>query len=672
MIPAPLADVHRFDVYGEIMPAPIKLTIKFKASNLEEFVERYGVYVSQGGIFVRTKKPLSVGTVLDFEFKFQDGSSVLKGLGTVVWTREYDPARTNAPPGMGLRYDTLDEGSKDRLGKILTMKGEGHDADVVEEKSPEAITSPGIQEEKTRVANVDILNKLRAVKEEEPESGAEPRSPASDLFDEPLENLKPDLDELMGGSAPASARKAQPSEAKQAHKPTPNAANPTAKPDNFVLEEKGHEGGVQTDWQDEPTPIPSKIHPLIAADEETMTRDSSSRDANPAPDEADGPELSVADEAKEELLATIREAKRREREKESGNGAEADKPSAQPPLPVQAAADDVEDDGIIPSPHKDILAPDKDQSSALIDNALAGITPPKRASAEKEKEIEVAEEPRSGGKGLLIFLIVLLILVATGAVGYWYKFMRPTSKVQEARPETTAPMKNAPVMMVEAMVPQMKTVPVVVPEMKVEPVKDATSVAMKVEPVKDATSVAMKVEPVMEPDMKVVEPVMKDVPVVAPDAATCKETEVSIPVTSVPAGGEVLVNGVNRGKTPVSLCLRKHLGYTVRVNYKDHLPGVEYLNKIKGGEKIHKALKPLPRVIIVQTKPKGAWVFIDGKRFGRSTISAKFDEPKESWTVKVERKGYEPYTRTVTLSDKKWKIQGLTYRYDIYVRLKSL
>ncbi|MBU1537135.1 TIGR02266 family protein, partial [Myxococcota bacterium] len=281
------------------MPAPIKLTIKFKASDLEEFVERYGVYVSQGGIFVRTKKPLSVGTVLDFEFKFQDGSSVLKGLGTVVWTREYDPARTNAPPGMGLRYDTLDEASKERLGKILGMKGDG--AEQVEEKSPDAITSPGIQEEKTRVANIDILNKLRGVKEEEPEESVGAKSPASDLFDEPVENLKPDLDELTGAAQSAAEEKKSPVATSATPplgeaKPAPNEEKP------FVLEEKSAEaGGVQTDWQDEPTPIPSKIHPLITADEETINRDSIPDAGVKNASMEDEKELSVADEAKEEL-----------------------------------------------------------------------------------------------------------------------------------------------------------------------------------------------------------------------------------------------------------------------------------------------------------------------------------------------------------------------------------
>ena len=39
---------------------PVTLKIKFKSETLEQFIERYAVDVSQGGIFIRTKEPLAV------------------------------------------------------------------------------------------------------------------------------------------------------------------------------------------------------------------------------------------------------------------------------------------------------------------------------------------------------------------------------------------------------------------------------------------------------------------------------------------------------------------------------------------------------------------------------------------------------------------------------------
>ena len=94
------------------MRTPITLKIKFKSSNLDQFIERYSVDVSRGGIFIRTKEPLPVGTQLKFEFQLQDASSLIAGEGTVVWIREHDPNRTGVAPGMGVRFDKLQPASQ--------------------------------------------------------------------------------------------------------------------------------------------------------------------------------------------------------------------------------------------------------------------------------------------------------------------------------------------------------------------------------------------------------------------------------------------------------------------------------------------------------------------------------------------------------------------------------
>ncbi len=104
------------------MRTPVTLKIKFKSASLDQFIERYSVDVSRGGIFIRTKEPLVIGTQLKFEFQLQDASSLIAGEGTVVWIREHDPARTGVAPGMGVRFDRLAPASQQVLGKILTEK----------------------------------------------------------------------------------------------------------------------------------------------------------------------------------------------------------------------------------------------------------------------------------------------------------------------------------------------------------------------------------------------------------------------------------------------------------------------------------------------------------------------------------------------------------------------
>ena len=101
---------------------PTNLRIKFRSASLDQFIERYAVDVSRGGIFIRTREPLSVGTRLKLEFQLQDAAPLLAGEGTVVWIREADPMRENVTPGMGVRFDKLTPESQPTLDKILAEK----------------------------------------------------------------------------------------------------------------------------------------------------------------------------------------------------------------------------------------------------------------------------------------------------------------------------------------------------------------------------------------------------------------------------------------------------------------------------------------------------------------------------------------------------------------------
>ena len=102
--------------------APVTLKIKFKSVTIDQFIERYAADVSPGGIFIRTKEPLAVGTQMRFEFQLRDATPLITGDGTVVWTRENDPTRPNAAPGMGVRFDRLGDGSQPILDRILAEK----------------------------------------------------------------------------------------------------------------------------------------------------------------------------------------------------------------------------------------------------------------------------------------------------------------------------------------------------------------------------------------------------------------------------------------------------------------------------------------------------------------------------------------------------------------------
>jgi uncharacterized protein (TIGR02266 family) len=115
---------------------PVSLRIKFRSASLDQFIERYGVDVSRGGIFIRTREPLAVGTQLRFDFQLQDAAPLLAGEGTVVWIRENDPTRAGVTPGMGVRFDKLTPASQPTLEKILAEKGRREQAGAPPKPSP--------------------------------------------------------------------------------------------------------------------------------------------------------------------------------------------------------------------------------------------------------------------------------------------------------------------------------------------------------------------------------------------------------------------------------------------------------------------------------------------------------------------------------------------------------
>ncbi|MEZ4366780.1 MAG: TIGR02266 family protein [Kofleriaceae bacterium] len=141
---------------GQAKRTQVSLKIKFKSETLEAFIERYAVDVSQGGIFIRTKEPQAVGTSMKFEFQLKDQTPLIAGEGTVVWTRENDPTRPNAAPGMGVRFDKLADGSQEVLEKILAEKARmGPSRAQAAETKP-----PTFQEVPTRIAPSPLVDQL--------------------------------------------------------------------------------------------------------------------------------------------------------------------------------------------------------------------------------------------------------------------------------------------------------------------------------------------------------------------------------------------------------------------------------------------------------------------------------------------------------------------------------
>ena len=101
----------------------LSLKIRYKSATLEDFIERYSMDISGGGVFLKAKKPLAVGTLLKFEFMLQDQSTLIHGVGRVVWRREETEADAENPAGMGIKFIKMDPQSRSVVERIVEDRG---------------------------------------------------------------------------------------------------------------------------------------------------------------------------------------------------------------------------------------------------------------------------------------------------------------------------------------------------------------------------------------------------------------------------------------------------------------------------------------------------------------------------------------------------------------------
>lgn len=243
---------------------PVTLKIKFKSETLEQFIERYAVDVSQGGIFIRTKEPLAVGTQMKFEFQLRDASPLIAGEGTVVWTRENDPSRPAIAPGMGVRFDRLADGSQQVLEKILAEK-----AKQAPSRGNESPTKPPMfTDTPTRVAPAPVVAealgekpRTRRDSEQTPLPNPVPFHSDADDFDESAfaEATKVrSLDELAaqtaGFGSSKSEKAAEPASAEKPAEPSDDTKTATKALPADELAERRQSARADSTIADPPAP----------------------------------------------------------------------------------------------------------------------------------------------------------------------------------------------------------------------------------------------------------------------------------------------------------------------------------------------------------------------------------------------------------------------------------
>ncbi len=122
----------------------------------------------------------------------------------------------------------------------------------------------------------------------------------------------------------------------------------------------------------------------------------------------------------------------------------------------------------------------------------------------------------------------------------------------------------------------------------------------------------------------------------APEA-TCRAS-----LTSDPDGAWVWVDGAYRGETPLAVHLPAAEEHTVRITSDGYL---DWEGRVPPGEAdvhLHAELRQRPRgTLVVRAFPRGATVFVGGKRLGSCPLEAAV--PAGEQVVRVECQGYEPF-----------------------------
>lgn len=99
-----------------------RATVNHEFETIEEFIAEYVSNISQGGVFIRSKNPLPVGTKVNLKFSvILDDFETVEGEGEVVRVDT-----TSEQMGMGVAFTRLTAESKELVDKITArLEAEG-------------------------------------------------------------------------------------------------------------------------------------------------------------------------------------------------------------------------------------------------------------------------------------------------------------------------------------------------------------------------------------------------------------------------------------------------------------------------------------------------------------------------------------------------------------------
>jgi uncharacterized protein (TIGR02266 family) len=94
-----------------------RVTVNQEFDTIDDFVSEYVSDISEGGVFIRSKKPLPVGTEVNLQFSIlTEDFEMIEGIGRVVRV-DNRPGRE----GMGVTFEKLTDESKVLVESIIGL-----------------------------------------------------------------------------------------------------------------------------------------------------------------------------------------------------------------------------------------------------------------------------------------------------------------------------------------------------------------------------------------------------------------------------------------------------------------------------------------------------------------------------------------------------------------------
>ena len=96
-----------------------RVTINKEFESFDAFIQEYVTNISRTGVFIKSTKPLPIGTQVNLKFTvIMEDIETIEGVGEVVRVEQ-------DPPGMGVVFRELAGYSKDLIEKLLVQRGDG-------------------------------------------------------------------------------------------------------------------------------------------------------------------------------------------------------------------------------------------------------------------------------------------------------------------------------------------------------------------------------------------------------------------------------------------------------------------------------------------------------------------------------------------------------------------